>query len=403
MLKRRVLFCSIFILLMALSSNVYAANVLMQIGRSPFHKPPLTSQADLIAMVQSKKAEVEKGFKLAGNGELYAPFAEQIGSAEIAKVEYGKGTHFEWMFYKRKGVGTVKVMKDVTWGNQTPFTGFQLDIEYNGSIYTFVVPLGCGNVALMGSTVKPVAAAAPPPPPRNQDPQCSMSVSPAQAFCGEMVTIDASSSTDADGKITQMKVAFVDAKGQVVSEKVVDGTVTTVAMPCGNTNMQVTVTDNDGAQATSPQCAAGMVGMKRVKFLADAGYIRQFDPAHYLFGRVGLEYKFTEQWGVLGLIGGAGHLEGIDGKSAFLADLLGEYSFSRYFADFGIGGWITDGDDDNPAEDSKLDLIAGFGARVFGEPEGFNGSLFFEVRTAPDEIDELIDYGRFGIGMRFRF
>ena len=97
-------------------------------------------------------------------------------------------------------------------------------------------------------------------------------------------------------------------------------------------------------------------------------------------------------------------MEGLDGESAFLVDLLGEYSFaSRYFVDLGVGGWITDGDDDNAAENSQLDLVAGFGARVYGEPEDFNASLFVEVRSAFDELDGLYDYGRFGVGVRLRF
>ena len=103
------------------------------------------------------------------------------------------------------------------------------------------------------------------------------------------------------------------------------------------------------------------------------------------------------------MVGGAGHVDGTDGKSAFLIDALAEYKWSRYYVDFGVGGWITDGDDDNPAEDSQLDFILGLGARVYGEPEAFNTSLFIEIRSAFDEFDELAEYGRFGFGVRFRF
>ena len=104
MFQRRVFFVSIFMILLALASNVYAANVLMQIGRSPFHKPPLTSPADLIAMVQSKQAEVKKGFTLAGNAELYAPFVEQLVSVcnEITSFYY-----LSWRNEKERGVTTV--------------------------------------------------------------------------------------------------------------------------------------------------------------------------------------------------------------------------------------------------------------------------------------------------------
>jgi hypothetical protein len=84
--------------------------------------------------------------------------------------------------------------------------------------------------------------------------------------------------------------------------------------------------------------------------------------------------------------------------------VLGEYSFgSRYFIDLGLGAWITDGDDDLPTENSQVDLVAGVGARVYGEPEDFNASLFVELRSAFDELDEMDEYGRFGAGVRFRF
>jgi len=167
--------------------------------------------------------------------------------------------------------------------------------------------------------------------------------------------------------------------------------------------IKVTVADNKGLEASSPAGAAQVTGISRVRFLADLGYYRQFDPANYVFGRVGMEYKFTEQFALIGLIGGAPELNGGDGASAFLADLLAEFSFSRYFVDLGIGGWITNGDSDIPEENSQLDMIAGFGARVFGEPDKFNASVFVEARSAFDEMDELYKYGRFGVGVRFRF
>jgi len=302
----------------------------------------------------------------------------------------------------------------VIWGSEKPFTGYKFYIDKDGNRYTFAVPLGCGNIAFMGMSVIPAVAVAPPVvptptptpvPAANQPPRCRMVVTPARAFCGEMITIDATSSTDADGKVKKMSVAFVDSQGQVVSEKTVAGPVlqTETEIPCGNTTLKVTVTDNDGEDGASPECTADVAGISRVGFLADVGYYHQFDPGHYLFGRIGLEYKLTEDWSLLGLVGGAVQYDGLDGESALLIDALAEYKWSRYYVDFGVGGWITDGDDDNPAENSQLDLILGLGARVYGEPDAFNTSLFVEVRSATDELDEIGDYGRFGFGVRFRF
>ncbi|BHH84032.1 hypothetical protein [Desulforhopalus sp. 52FAK] len=312
-----------------------ASTRLMEIGRSPFHQPPLTTVDTLQAMVVDQDQDVKKGFEKAGNPELYEPFVAQLPSAEIEKVDFQKGSWFEWMFFKKKGKGAVRVAKDVTWVNEKPFQGFKFDIDHEGQRYTFGVPLGCGNIALMG--VQPVPVVVPPP------------------------------------------VAVVPPPPVAVEEE--------------------------------PVVAAPVVAASPFRFIVDAGYYRQFDPAHYLFGRVGLEYVINEQFSVLGLVGGAPKIEGYDGASAFTADLLGEYSFgSRYYVDLGVGGWITDGDDssDDPnfdprAEDSQFEAIAGFGARVYGEPEDVNASLFVEIRSAFDELGQLYDYGRFGVGVRVRF
>ena len=403
-MKRKIFSFVIMAFLLVSVGIAHSATTLVEIGRSPFHQPPLKSADELINMVQTKAVEVEKGFALAGRSDLYQPFMAQIATAKIEKVDFPKGSYFQWMFYKKKGKGTVRIVKDVTWGNDKPFPGFQMDIEHNGVRSTIVVPLGCGNVALMAESKIPEVVKAPPPQP-NQAPKCGMTVSSVRAFCGEIITVDARNSSDVDGSIAKMKIAFIDDRGQVVSEKVVDGSglVGEAEVPCGKNTVKVTVTDNKGSDATSPECAVDVTGIKRVNFIGDVGYYYQHDPGHYLFGRIGAEYKFTEQWSVLGLIGGAPLIDGSDGASAFLIDVLGEYKYSRFFVDLGVGGWITDGDDDLKGENSQLDLIASVGARVYGEPESFNASVFLEARSAFDEFDDLNNFGRFGLGVRFRF
>ena len=408
-MNRNILSVVVILGLLAGASLSYASTTLMQIGRSPFYQPPLTTVESFLTMVQEKAADVKKGFEKSGQPELFEPFMAQVGAAQIEMIEFQHGSTFEWMMFKKKGKGAVRVAKDVTWGNENPFSGFRFDIDHGGNRYAFAVPLGCGNIALVAMSKIPAVVVVPVAvpvvaPPVNQAPQCGVTVSSVKAFCGEIITIDASNSVDSDGDIAHMTITFVDDQGQVVSENVIDGNlVSEVAMPCGSNTLKVTVTDNEGKSATSEECTVALTGTSRARFIADLGFYRQYDPANYLFGRVGFEYKFNEDWAVLGLIGAAPHVDGIDGVSAFLADVMAEYSFSRYFVDFGVGGWITDGDDDLPTENSQLDLIAAIGARVYGEPEDFNASVFFEVRSAVDELDGLYDYGRFGLGVRFRF
>lgn len=335
----RTILSVITVALLALClSTAHASTTLMEIGRSPFHQPPLTTVDTLQAMVKDQSLDVKKGFEKAGRPELYEPFVTQLPTAKVEIVDFEKGSWFEWMFFKKKGKGVVRVAKDVTWGNEKTFPGFMFDIDYDEQRYTFAIPLGCGNIALMGAKPIPVPSPVVAPAPVAEP-------EPAPA----------------------------------------------------------PVADPEPVAAAGPVSPFG--------FIADAGYYRQFDPAHYLFGRVGLEYTINDQFSILGLVGGAPKIDGHDGASAFTADLLGEYSFgSRYFVDLGVGGWITDGDDssDDPnfdprAEDSQFELVAGFGARVYGEPEDFNASLFVEVRSAFDELGQLYDYGRFGVGVRFRF
>lgn len=395
---------SVFVLALVLVSVgvANAATTLVEIGRSPFHQPPLKNQEELLTMLKGKNPEVAKGFALAGRSDLYEVFMDQVFKTKIEIVQFPKGSHFEWMFYKKKGKGTVRIVKDVTWGNDKPFPGFKFAVDKDGIRYVFVIPLGCGNVALMEESKIPEVVAAPP---ANKPPQCGMTVTPVKAFCGEMVTVDARTSADPDGEITKMTITVVDESGKTVSQKVVEGKTLTgqVEMPCGTNTVKVAVADDKGLEATSPACAAQVTGIKRMRMVGDVGYYRQFDPSNYLFARGGIEYKFSEQFALLGMLGWAPEVHGKDGASAMLADVLAEYSFSRYFVDLGLGGWVTNGDDDLDAEDSGLDMIAGFGARVYGEPEKFNASVFVEMRSALDEMGDIAEYGRFGMGVRFRF
>ena len=158
--------------------------------------------------------------------------------------------------------------------------------------------------------------------------------------------------------------------------------------------------------------------------IADLGYFRQSDPADYLFGRVGIDFKLfpndpeRENISLLTMIGVAPKIGGSDGDSAFLLDVIAQYdwlqsfdswSFSHYrlslptlrgFTGLGLGGWFTSGDVENDSEDSDLDIIANIGVKLPNNPDI---SVFLEMRNAIDELDDISEYGRFGAGVRFRF
>jgi hypothetical protein len=138
--------------------------------------------------------------------------------------------------------------------------------------------------------------------------------------------------------------------------------------------------------------------------VVDVGAARQFDPATYIFGRVGYEYPLSEKLFVMGMIGGFGRVSGDDSGSAFVADATLNYHWHRRFS-FGLGLGFWAGDDEGQMDENanQLDVIGNVGYLVYGEPEGFNTTLFIEIRSGTDEFDELDSLGRYGFGLRMRF
>ncbi|MCW5209035.1 hypothetical protein VU10_02305, partial [Desulfobulbus sp. US1] len=139
-------------------------------------------------------------------------------------------------------------------------------------------------------------------------------------------------------------------------------------------------------------------------------YLRLSDPADFLFARLGVEYSpyagtSYENISYLAMVGAAPKLDGSDGDDALLIDLFAQYNWSGAFDGFiglGLGAWISAGDDDLDSEDTDIDILANIGARVYGHRDDFNISVFLEARNAVDELSDMDQYGRFGIGLRFQ-
>ncbi len=138
-------------------------------------------------------------------------------------------------------------------------------------------------------------------------------------------------------------------------------------------------------------------------WLLDIGYLYQRDPANYLFARGGIEYPFNDDLSIIGMLGIAPRVEGEDGKTAFLADVLLNYQYDKFFFAGGLGAWLSGGDSDLDTEDNDLDLILELGYQFYEKPEKFKLSGFVEARSAVDEMSDFDMYGRVGAGLRFRF
>ena len=398
-------------MIVGVSSTSFAVTVLHQLGQSPFFRPPLKKVADLRTMVATSGPALKKGFEQAGYPDLYPVFAEQFPETEIEEITVTKGEHFLWMLYRKNGRGPVRVARDVTWDGSTPFQAFRFYLERNNQRFEIIVPYICGNLALRAITGIVPAAKKIPVVKKNIPPTCKMAVISRPMYCGGPVTVDASASSDGDGAIYAVTISMLDDEGKAVEEKTITTPpfIGTLILPCdGEYTVQVRVTDDQGAVATSPACTQKLSASRRFVPVAAVGFMHLVDPANFVAIRSGLEYRMNEQVSLLAMLGYNFHLDGKQGDDALSADLLAHYHLSRYFFGAGIGWWNMDDDSyDRYQRDildgNNLDLILQAGARLYGGNDAFNVSVFGEARSFVDSLDELHIGSRFTAGLLFRF
>ena len=383
-----------FLLLLSVCT-AQAATTLTVIGRHPFYKPPLKSVNDLRSMVQTQQTAIMEGLQAAGTPELYTPLMQQFAQAQVQQVEYQPGENFHWMLFRPNGVGRVKAARDLTWGGKAALSGYEFFIDAGDKRYIFAVPLFCGNLALKEVVLAPERVVQVPGPERIVEK--IVEVPGPERIVEKIVEVPGPE------RIVE-KIVEVPGPERIVEKMVqVPGPERIVKVPGPERIVEKLV---EAAPQCCPEC------IYPVRFVADMGYLRLSDPADFGFGRIGVEYAFNQRLSFLGMIGGAAKADGSDGDDAWLVDFMLQYNlfflqvadaWNPVFLGFGLGGWMSNGDDDIDSEDSDIDIIAQVGAQIYGHPDSFNTSVFFEARSGIDEFDDLSMYGRFGAGLRFRF
>lgn len=358
-----------------------SAATLRILGAHAFYRPPMTSESDLRALVKNRSADLKKGFTKAGYPDLFPAFMEQFPTAKIEAITVAPGERFPWMLFKRNGTGRVAVAKDLTWGGASSFDAYRFEIVKDGKRYVFVVPLACGNVALRDVALippppAPVAAAPAPPPP------APVAAAPAPPPPPPVTAAPAPPPAPAPVAVAPPPPPPARVPPPVAA----------VPAPPPPAPVPAPV----AVAPPPPPPAARFRGGPVV----DVGFCHQPDPADYVFARVGYEIRMVERLYLLGLVGGFGHVGNdvgrYDGENAFVADLLLDYHWwHRLSFETGAGYWS--------GHDGHVDLIAGAGVLLFGQPEAFNGTVFLEGRSFADDLEHLDDNGRIGLGLRFRF
>jgi hypothetical protein len=377
MSKHKLSVVLIACLAMSIASSASAATSWKRLGANPFHRPPLSSEADLKAMAKSQGADLKTGFTKAGYPDLYPAFMAQFPTAKVDTVTVAPGSTFTWIVFKKKTTGRVSVLKDATWKGSTAFDAYRFTIDSNGMRHEFVVPFACGNVALRSVTPipPPAAVVAPPPPAPTPAPVAPAPVAPPPVAAAPVAP------APAPGPPPAPAPAPVAPKQVAAAPKPVETAAAYVA---------------PAPVAPPPPPPPPPAAKARGGLLFDVGLSRQPDPANYLFARVGYELPLVDRLYLMGLVGGAVRWMGDDGESAFTADLLLDYHWmGRFSTGLGAGFWS--------GNDGQIDLLADVGYLLSGDPNRPNSSIFVEVRLPADNLDESGDFGRFGAGMRFRF
>ena len=155
-------------LLLVLSAGAVQAKEkitnLYRIGEHPVYQHVLRTKADLRDMMRSDKTwnDIENELEKAecpgtatGNcseliSEFYVLFYQDFNANNFRDVQYDQDSViFRWMMFRPQGKGRIKMAENINWGGAEPLPAYEFDIVFNNNTYTFAVPKGCGNLALL--------------------------------------------------------------------------------------------------------------------------------------------------------------------------------------------------------------------------------------------------------------
>jgi hypothetical protein len=130
-------------------------------------------------LVDRYAADIKYGFDLAGAGDLYLPFMDQLKSASFEEKSLPVGDKLYWMLFRSHG--KVKVAQDIEWAGKAPLDVFAFIVKKDYKAYEFVMPRPCGNISLRSITDLELPPAV-----------CNLAVSPAKVNLKDPVTVDMS-------------------------------------------------------------------------------------------------------------------------------------------------------------------------------------------------------------------
>jgi hypothetical protein len=186
MKNKKVIFILVFLLAVLVLGTYAQTKKLKSIGQYPLVRirGSVPTQEVMKRLVDRYAADIKYGFDMAGAGDLYLPFMDQVKSANFEEKSLPVGDTVQWMLFRSQG--KVKVARDIEWAGKAPLDVFSFTVAKDNKAYEFVMPRPCGNIALRNVTELELPPAI-----------CSLVVSPAKVNLKDPVTVDMSGTQQA--------------------------------------------------------------------------------------------------------------------------------------------------------------------------------------------------------------
>ncbi|MGQ9618419.1 MAG: hypothetical protein ACUVUG_05595 [Candidatus Aminicenantia bacterium] len=234
---------------------------------------------------------------------------------------------------------------------------------------------------------------------KNLPPQCDLKISPEKVLTGEEITLDASGSSDPEGKLSGVKFT-IKSDGNVVEEKTITETPYIYKLkPSKAGSFKVELVAIDDQNEISSVCEGSYNALRRGFIMVESGLMSQADPRLFIPLRLGYQYRINQTYRVAGLLGYTIKIKGNSDDDEYgnpiTLDALFLYYPEKFWFGGGVGFWGV-------KNESNLDLIGKAGYEFYST-ENLGFSLFVEGRFPFVNFDEKSDRGVVLLGMNVRF
>ncbi|HOD96812.1 MAG: hypothetical protein WC579_02300 [Candidatus Paceibacterota bacterium] len=139
---------------------------LKTLGRAPL-APYLQTEEEVRIVLKKYNEEIGKALEYFPGGALgeivYLKLYENVDSFVMQLQQIPVGQKMDWMIYRNGGL-----LKNVRWAGNSSFDAFVFEVEAEGKLFQFAVPIRCGNVSLISMKEIPISAPVVQPQPQPQ-------------------------------------------------------------------------------------------------------------------------------------------------------------------------------------------------------------------------------------------